>query len=134
MDQKLWRIHSLPPQLTFARATSLFENTIGNWFFDFFLILSETLQKKFGIEIVTFSFQICFQNQFLTLGGGQTENTQIRVDIDYGFFRVFGPYFLGKLLGTFQILIFGLWSYIPPPWNLRKSRVGRQKGITGTNS
>ena len=34
------------------------------------------------------------------------------VEIDYGFFRVFGPYFIGKSLGTFKILIFGLGSFI----------------------
>ena len=39
------------------------------------------------------------------------------VEIDYGFFRVFGPYFKGKSLGTFKILIFGLGSFIPPPYN-----------------
>ena len=38
------------------------------------------------------------------------------VEIDNGFFRVFGPYFIGKLLGTFKILIFGLWSFIPHPY------------------
>ena len=37
------------------------------------------LQKKFTIEIWTFSFQICFQTQILTSESGQTENTQIRV-------------------------------------------------------
>ena len=38
------------------------------------------LQKKeFRIEIWIFSFQICFQNQFLTSGSGRTENTQICV-------------------------------------------------------
>ena len=37
------------------------------------------------------------------------------VGIDYGFFRVFGPYFIGKSLGTFNILIFGLWSFIHHP-------------------
>ena len=36
-------------------------------------------QKKFRIEIWIFSFEICLKNQFLTLGSGQTENTQIRV-------------------------------------------------------
>ena len=36
-------------------------------------------KKKFRIEIWTFSFQICFRNQFSTSGSGQTENTQIRV-------------------------------------------------------
>ena len=35
------------------------------------------------------------------------------VEIDYGFFRVFGPYFIGKSLGTFKILIFGLLSCSP---------------------
>ena len=30
------------------------------------------------------------------------------VEIDYWFFRVVGPYFIGKLLGTLKILIFGL--------------------------
>ena len=38
------------------------------------------------------------------------------VEIDYGFFRVFGPYFIGKSLGTFKILIFGLWSFILHPY------------------
>ena len=33
------------------------------------------------------------------------------VEIDYGFFGVFGPYFIGKSLGTFIILIFRLWSF-----------------------
>ena len=37
------------------------------------------------------------------------------VEIDYGFFRVLGSYFIGKSLGTFKILIFGLWSFIPHP-------------------
>ena len=31
-------------------------------------------KKKNRIEIWTFSFQICFWNQFLTLGSGQTKN------------------------------------------------------------
>ena len=38
------------------------------------------------------------------------------VEIDYGFFEVFGPYFIGKSLNTFKILIFGLWSFIPHPY------------------
>ena len=37
------------------------------------------------------------------------------VEIDYGFSRGFGPYFIEKSLGTFKILIFGLWSFIPTP-------------------
>ena len=28
------------------------------------------------------------------------------VEIDYGFFQVVGPYFIGKSLGTFKILQF----------------------------
>ena len=42
------------------------------------------LKKKFRIEIWTFSFQICFKNQFSTSGSGQTENTHIRV---YAYFQ-----------------------------------------------
>ena len=38
------------------------------------------------------------------------------VEIDYGFFSVFGPYCIGKSLGTFKILKFGLWSFIPHPY------------------
>ena len=38
------------------------------------------------------------------------------VEIDYGFFIVFGPYFIGKSLEIFKILIFGLWSFIPHPY------------------
>ena len=34
------------------------------------------------------------------------------VEIDYGLFRVVGPYFIGKSQGTFKVLIFGLWSFI----------------------
>ena len=45
-----------------------------------FLYVGQNFSKtKFKIEIWTFSFQICFRNQFWTLGSGQTENTQIRV-------------------------------------------------------
>ena len=36
-------------------------------------------KKKFRIVILTFSFEICFWNQFSTSGSSQTENTQIRV-------------------------------------------------------
>ena len=38
------------------------------------------------------------------------------VEIDYGFFRVFGPYFIRKSLGTFKILIFGFLSFISHPY------------------
>ena len=50
-----------------------------NPFFLLFIILIETLnKKKFRTEIGTFSFQICFRNQFFTSGSDKTENTQIR--------------------------------------------------------
>ena len=41
-------------------------------------------QKKFRIEMWTFSFQNCFKNQFSTLGSGQTENSRIR---EYVYFQ-----------------------------------------------
>ena len=44
-----------------------------------FLNADQNAQKKFRTEILTFLFQICFQNQFLTSGSSQTENTQIRI-------------------------------------------------------
>ena len=58
---------------------SLFEYTMGNPFFDFFKYWQKGFNKKIRIEIWTFSFQICFLNQFSTSGSGQTENTQLRV-------------------------------------------------------
>ena len=83
MDQKLWRTHSLSPQLTPARATSLFEN-IGNPFLTF-LNTDQNAPKKIEIEIWIFSFQICFKNQFSTSGSGQTENTRICEDVYFQF-------------------------------------------------
>ena len=53
-------------------------------FLDFFKYWPKRSKKKFRIEIWTFSFQICFQNQFSTLGSGQTENTRIR---EYVYFQ-----------------------------------------------
>ena len=47
-----------------------------NPFLDYFT--DQNSLKKFRIEIWRFSFQICFWNQFLTLGSGQPENPQIR--------------------------------------------------------
>ena len=44
-----------------------------------FLNADQNAPKKIRIVIWTFSFEICFRNQFWTLGSGQTENTQIRV-------------------------------------------------------
>ena len=44
-----------------------------------FLNHGQNSSKKNLIEIWTFSFQICFRNQFSTSGSGQTESTQIRV-------------------------------------------------------
>ena len=53
-------------------------------FFTFLNIDRNAPKKKFRIEIWTFSFQICFQNQFSTSGSGQTENTRIR---EYVYFQ-----------------------------------------------
>ena len=52
-----------------------------NWksIFDFLLNIDRNSLKKIRIEILTFSFHICFRNQFWTRESGQTENTQIRV-------------------------------------------------------
>ena len=44
------------------------------------------------------------------------------VEIDYRFFRVFGPYFIGKSLGTFKKFIFGLWSFMPHPYYRFKTK------------
>ena len=41
---------------------------MGNPFFDFFKYWPKLFKKKFRIEIWIFSFQICFRNQFWTLG------------------------------------------------------------------
>ena len=46
MDQKLSRTHSLSPQLTPARATSIFKNTMGNLFFWTFLHTDRNASKK----------------------------------------------------------------------------------------
>ena len=58
---------------------------MGNPIFDFFLNTDRNATQKFTIEIWTFSFHICFRNQFLTLGSGQTENTQIHVFVYFQF-------------------------------------------------
>ena len=50
--------------------------------------------KIFWIEIWTFSFKICFRNQFSTSGSGQTENTQIRVFAQQACFQIFCQIFL----------------------------------------
>ena len=50
------------------------------FFLLFFLnIYQKSSKKNIRIEILVFFFQICLWNQFLTLGNGQTVNTQIRV-------------------------------------------------------
>ena len=77
------------------------------------------------------------------------------VEIDYVFFRVFGPYFIGKslctfkilyldfghlsltptvydLLGTFKILIFGLWSFIPPAYRAKYQYSGLRIRLLST--
>ena len=39
--------------------------------------MTKTLQKKFRIQILTFSLKILSWDQFSTLGSGQNENMQI---------------------------------------------------------
>ena len=59
---------------------------MGNPFFDFFFNIDRnSSQTKFRIELWAFSFQVCFRNQFSTLGSGQTENTQICVFVYFPF-------------------------------------------------
>ena len=48
-------------------------------FLTFLKYWTKRSKKKLRIEIWTFSFQICFKNQFSTLGSGQTENIRIRI-------------------------------------------------------
>ena len=48
-------------------------------FLIFFKYWPKHFKKIFWLEIWTFSFQICFRNQFWTSGSGQTKNTQIRI-------------------------------------------------------
>ena len=50
---------------------------MGNPFFDFLNTDRNAPKNKFRIEIWTFSFEICFKNQFLTSGSCQTEKTRI---------------------------------------------------------
>ena len=50
-----------------------------------FLILTETLHFFFRMVIWTFTIEICFRNQFFTLGTGHTENMQIRVFVYFQF-------------------------------------------------
>ena len=57
------------------------------------------------------------------------------VKIEYGFFRVFGPHFIGKSLSTFKILTFGLWSCIPHPYlRCRSSRGAVTEYLMGASS
>ena len=56
---------------------SLFENKMGNPFLKKKIVMIKTLKKEFRKEIWTFSFKICFWNQFRTSGSDQTEITPI---------------------------------------------------------
>ena len=68
---------------------SLFENTMGNQFFDFFKYWPNRFEFFFWMDIWTFSFPIRFCNQFWTSGCGQTENTQYLKKTKNGFPIVF---------------------------------------------
>ena len=60
-------------------------------------------------KIKKMDFPLYFQKVMLLCQGSI-------VEIDYAFFRVVDPYFIGKSLDTFKILIFGLWSFFPHPY------------------
>ena len=72
------------------------------------LIFFEAFRSVF-LKVIKMDFQWYFKKVMLLWQGSI-------VEIDYGFFRVFGPYFIGKTQGTFKILILGLWSFIPHPY------------------
>ena len=67
--RKKFRWKKTPPP-----AKSLFKNTMGSQKFYLYHSWSKRYKKKSRIEIWSFLFQICFWNQFPTLGSGQTEN------------------------------------------------------------
>ena len=98
---KIWTKNSKTPMVNLLKNLRPFWNYNFKiqreiHFFNFFIVGRNTSPKKFRIEICTFSFQICFRNQFWTLGSGQTENTQICV---FAFFSVWP---LPKVQNLFQ--------------------------------
>ena len=124
---KIWTKNSEEPIVylhnwPLPRAKSLFENTMENPFFYFFKYWPKRSKNFFRIELWTFSFKICFQNQFLTLGG-QTENTQVRIFAYFQFdhFRKSKlipkadlkwqcPYFCSKKMDFPSFFFFKKWS------------------------
>ena len=87
---------------------SLFENTMGKPFFYFFQYWPKLFKKEFRIEIWAFSFQICFRNQFLTSGSGQTKNTHLRVFVYFPFNHFLKPkiYFESRFEKKIHIFLF----------------------------
>ena len=85
LPPKLWNIlgclafseKKFRPKLDPTPVKSLLENAMGNPFFDFFRYWPKLFKKIFRIKIWAFYFQICFRNQFSTLGSGQPENTLV---------------------------------------------------------
>ena len=73
VDQLQWHFHFLAICLSIHFIDTSSIRFCDTWSVIHF-ILTKTLQKKIRIEIWTFSCQIFFRNQFLTLGSGQTEN------------------------------------------------------------
>ena len=88
---KIWTKNSKTPIVNLLKNLRPFRNYIFKiqWEIHFltFLNTGQNSKKKFIIELWTFSFQICFQNQFWTSGSGQTENTRIRVYVYFQFDR-----------------------------------------------
>jgi hypothetical protein len=75
---------------------------LSSWYID-----PNHLKIKIRIKICAFSFKICFRNQFLTLGSGKTEITQILV-----FAYVLSVCPLPKVKNWFQKLIWNENIYI----------------------
>ena len=57
-------------------AKSRFENSMGSQKLIFLIVDRNAQGKMFRIKIWALSFQLCFQNQFLTLGSGQTDKVR----------------------------------------------------------
>ena len=79
-----FRIFFLPEKWPYLGQITFWKYN-GKSIFDFLITDRNASNKKFRIEIWTFSFQICFKNQFSTWGSGQTENTRIRVYVYFQF-------------------------------------------------
>ena len=90
---KIWTKNSKTPIVNLFKNLRPFQNYIFKIQWEIhFLTFSNTdwnaPKKRFRIEIWTFSFIICFLNQFSTSGSGQTGNTQIHVSLRICWFNI----------------------------------------------